>query len=78
MIVISCHGDECIVMTIHVSGCRHSDIYILVTCNSDAGIHDTVVVQELLKEMAQFQTLDSTHKSFKGRCGLIVRAVIFM
>ena len=33
---------------------------------SDAGIHDRVVIQELLKNMAQSQTLDTSHKSFKG------------
>jgi len=34
---------------------------------SDAGIHDCVVVQELLKEVAQSHTLDATgQKDFKG------------
>lgn len=33
---------------------------------SDAGIHDSVVVQELLKQVAQNQTLDASHKSFRG------------
>ncbi|XP_064404848.1 replication factor C subunit 3-like [Halichondria panicea] len=32
---------------------------------SDAGIHDRVVIQELLKSMAQNQTLDSSHRAFK-------------
>ena len=35
-------------------------------CRSDAGINDCVVVQELLKGMAQNQNLDSSHKAFKG------------
>ena len=35
---------------------------------SDAGIHDSVVVQELLKQVAQNQTLDTSHKSFRGVC----------
>ena len=34
---------------------------------SDAGVHDRVVIQELLKNMAQSQTLDTSHKSFKGK-----------
>ena len=38
-------------------------------CHSDAGINDCVVVQELLKGMAQNQNLDSSHKAFKGGHG---------
>ena len=34
--------------------------------NSDAGVHDRVVIQELLKEVAQNQVLEASHKSFKG------------
>ena len=34
---------------------------------SDAGIHDRVVIQELLKETAQSQSLESVQKDFKGR-----------
>lgn len=37
---------------------------------SDAGIHDNVVVQELLKQVAQNQTLDAARKPFKGPCAL--------
>ena len=33
---------------------------------SDAGVHDRVVIQELLKEVAQNQVLEASHKSFKG------------
>ena len=33
---------------------------------SDAGFHDRVVIQELLKEVAQAQSLDTSHKEFKG------------
>ena len=34
---------------------------------SDAGIHDRVVIQELLKETAQSQNLESIQKEFKGK-----------
>ena len=36
---------------------------------SDAGFHDRVVIQELLKGMAQSQTLtlESSQKDFKGK-----------
>ena len=33
---------------------------------SDAGFHDRVVIQELLKEVARNQVLEASHKSFKG------------
>lgn len=38
---------------------------------SDAGIYDNVVVQGLLKEVAQNQTLDATHKAFRGNTGAL-------
>jgi len=47
-------------------------VSLLLVCHvlptpSDAGIHDCVVVQELLKEVAQSHTLDPTgQKDFKG------------
>ena len=37
---------------------------------SDAGIHDRVVIQELLKETAQSQSLESVQKDFKGRASV--------
>ena len=38
----------------------------LTFSSSDAGFHDRVVIQELLKEVAQAQSLDMSHKEFKG------------
>ena len=35
-------------------------------CISDAGIHDRVVIMELLKEVAQSHSIDTSHKEFKG------------
>ena len=43
-------------------------VLLMSPCVSDAGIYDSVVVQELLKEMAQNQTLDTAGKPFKGLC----------
>ena len=40
-------------------------VYTYFSC-SDAGIHDRVVIQELLKETAQSQNLESVQKDFKG------------
>ena len=34
---------------------------------SDAGFHDRVVIQELLKEVAQSHTLESSQRDFKGQ-----------
>ena len=39
---------------------------VLFFFSSDAGIHDRVVIMELLKEVAQSHSLDTTHKDFKG------------
>ena len=33
---------------------------------SDAGFHDRVVIQELLKQVAQVQSLETSHREFKG------------
>ena len=35
---------------------------------SDAGIHDRVVIQELLKGTAQSQSLETSQREFKGKC----------
>jgi replication factor C subunit 3/5 len=37
---------------------------------SDVGIYDRVVVQEIIKELAQTQQIDKTKKNFKGKSGL--------
>ena len=34
---------------------------------SDVGIYDRVVVQEIIKELAQTQQIDKTKKPFKGK-----------
>ena len=41
-------------------------VLLLLGVRSDAGVHDRVVIQELLKEVAQNQVLEASHKSFKG------------
>lgn len=33
---------------------------------SDAGFHDRVVVMELLKNVAQTHSIDTSHREFKG------------
>lgn len=33
---------------------------------SDVGIYDRIVVQEIIKELAQTQQIDKSKKSFKG------------
>ena len=45
-------------------------LYTLCFC-SDAGVHDRVVIQELLKEAAQSRNLESVQKDFKGMTSLI-------
>lgn len=38
----------------------------LFNISSDVGIYDRVVVQEIIKELAQTQQIDKTKKPFKG------------
>ena len=59
-----------VVMYVHV----HTSVsYPLPICTvrvmffSDAGFHDRVVIQDLLKETAQSQNLESVQKDFKGK-----------
>lgn len=41
---------------------------IIFLLNSDVGIHDRVVVQEMIKNVAQVNQLDtSSQKDFKGK-----------
>lgn len=39
---------------------------------SDAGIYDRVVVQEIIKELAQTQQIDKSRHAFKGRCSVVL------
>ena len=45
---------------------------------SDAGFHDRVVIQELLKQVAQVQSLETSHREFKGDSkNFLVKAKLF-
>lgn len=44
------------------------DICLLIILYSDVGIQDRVVIQELIKTVAQTNNLDSSQKDFKGMC----------
>lgn len=50
---------------LRITCCTHSLPVSTRPARSDAGIYDRVVIQEVLKEVAQSHTLD-THKEFKG------------
>lgn len=44
------------------------DFCLLIIIYSDVGIQDRVVIQELIKTVAQTNNLDSSQKDFKGMC----------
>lgn len=44
------------------------DFCLLIILYSDVGIQDRVVIQELIKTVAQTNNLDSSQKDFKGMC----------
>lgn len=50
-------------LNLYESDCTRCSV---VFFSSDAGVHDRVVIMELLKEVAQSHSLDTTHKDFKG------------
>lgn len=41
------------------------------TC-SDAGHYDRVVIMELLKEVAQSHSIDTSHREFKGNQNILI------
>ena len=50
----------------YIPVCPHNIIYYIYCCISDAGIHDRVFIMELLKEVAQSHSIDTSHREFKG------------
>lgn len=59
--------DNGLLFEVDVQSCRHSSSYCFTFLDSDVGNYDRVVIQDLLKEVAQTQQVDaSAQKRFKG------------
>ena len=59
-------GGACITVHVAHSYCVCVCVCVMCVFCSDAGISDRVVIQELLKETAQSQNLESAQRDFKG------------